>query len=403
MLDKENSSKHQNIKFVSTSSANNNFLSKITIEKVIAFIFLVIVFSFDFHFLWLLYDFLALFALYFFSKHVNAVLGFTLLFVVSFFMILTFISGFNIISIFSVWDNIKHIFVLFMLLFLVERHIDGRMLKFANIFGFIIGSIFIIQSILVFYQYFNGYFKDDISGTFGTASGHTFAYYCLLYIAYLFYIKRSYLLTFFVFVLSLILNHLAENMGYYPLVILLLSYNWMTIRGVKYMVLYGGALLLGIIIIDNILGGALIEPVMYRFSDFFVVGSRDLDNFSSSRGYMTALAFSFGGWWGVGPGAYSDIYSFIGWKALSFPINISSVTNLLSEYGVIGLLVWLFLYFTFIRRFFKRRKDFLFISMLLLFSMLYNKVLNDERVIFLLIFIMMFLKIYMHRKVRLND
>jgi membrane-associated phospholipid phosphatase len=386
------------------SSVNKNFLSNITIEKGYVFTFLVIVFSVDFHFLWLLYDFLALFALYFFSKHVNVVLGSTLVLVLSFFVIVTIISGFHIISVLSIWDNIKHVFVLFMLLFLVERHIEGRILKFANSFGFIIGSIFIIQSTLVFYQSFNGYFKDDISGTFGTASGHTFAYYCLLYLSYLFYVKRSYLLTFCVFVLSLVMNYLAENMGYYPLVLLLLSYNWWTLKGLKSMIFYGIALLLGVMIIDNILGGLLIQPVLYRFSEFFLVGSIDLDNLNQSRGYMTALALYLGGWWGSGPGCYSEIYSITGWEYLAgIQLNISSVTNLLAEYGAVGVLLWLFLYFSFIKRFFKKRKDFIFIFMLFTSSLLYNKVLNDERVIFLLIFLFMYIKIYIDRKVLKND
>jgi|TARA_B110000211_G_C14073443_1_gene550954 membrane-associated phospholipid phosphatase len=386
------------------SSVNKNFLSNITIEKGYVFTFLVIVFSVDFHFLWLLYDFLALFALYFFSKHVNVVLGSTLVLVLSFFIIVTIISGFHIISVLSIWDNIKHVFVLFMLLFLVERHIEGRILKFANSFGFIIGSIFIIQSTLVFYQSFNGYFKDDISGTFGMASGHTFAYYCLLYLSYLFYVKRSYLLTLCVFVLSLVMNYLAENMGYYPLVLLLLSYNWWTLKGLKSMIFYGIALLLGIMIIDNILGGVLIQPVLYRFSEFFLVGSIDLDNLNQSRGYMTALALYLGGWWGSGPGCYSEIYSITGWEYLAgIQLNISSVTNLLAEYGAVGVLLWLFLYFSFIKRFFKKRKDFIFIFMLFTSSLLYNKVLNDERVIFLLIFLFMFIKIYIDRKVLKND
>ena len=57
------------------------------------------------------------------------------------------------------------------------------------------------------------------------------------------------------------MNYLAENMGYYPLVILLLSYNWMTLKGLKYMTFYGIALLLGIIILDNMLwGGEVLNP-----------------------------------------------------------------------------------------------------------------------------------------------
>lgn len=385
-------------------SSTRNFLSNISIEKGIAFILLVLVFSWEFHFLWLLYDLLALLAIYFFSKHVNAILGFTLFFVLSAFIILTIFSGFHIISILSIWDNIKHVFVLFMLLFLVERHIEGRILSFSNSFGFIIGSIFIIQSVLVFYQYFNGYYKDDISGTFGKASGHTFVYYCLLYLSYLFYIKKSYLLTFCVLILSLVMNYISENMGYYPLVILLLSYKWMSMKGLKYMFFYGSLFIITVVILDIVLGDVLIQPVLYRFSEFFLVGSRDLENFTPSRGYMTALSLFLGGWFGAGPGCYSEIYNLIGWESLGkIQINISSVTNLLAEYGIIGLFLWLFLYFVFIKRFFKKRKDFIFISMLLLFSMLYNKVLNDERVIFLLIFTMMFIKISIDRKVKRYD
>ena len=383
---------------------NKNFLSSITIEKLIAFTFLVLIFSWEFHFLWLLYDFLALFAVYFFSKHVNIVLGSTFFIVLSIFIILSILSGFHIISILSIWDNIKHVFVLFMLFFQIERHIEGRILEFTNIFGFIIGSIFILQTFLVFYQTYTGYYKDDISGTFGKAGGHTFAYYCLLYLSYLFYIKKSYLLTFCVFVLSLVMNYYAENMGYYPLVLLLLSYKWMTLKGLKYFVFFGSLLLFIISILDSALGGILIQPVLYRFSEFFLVGSRDLNNFTPSRGYMTALAFYLGGWWGAGPGCYSDIYSIFGWKHLGkIQINISSVTNLLAEYGIVGFLAWLSLYSVFLKRFFRKWKDFIFVSMLLLFSMLYNKVLNDERVIFSLIFTLMFLKIYIHRQYKRND
>jgi len=389
---------------VNTASIKKNLLSNITIEKGMAFILLVLVFSWEFHFLWLLYDFLAIFSIYFFLKHVNIVLGSTLFFVLSFFILLSINSGFHIISILSIWDNIKHVFVLFMLLFQVERHIEGRILEFTKGFGFIIGSVFLLQSLLVIYQSYAGYYKDDISGTFGNAGSHSFAYYCLLYLSYLFYIKKSNILTFCVFILSLVMNYFAENMGYYPLVMLLLGYKWMSLKGIKYIMIYGSLLLLIIVVLDSALGGVLIQPVLYRFSEFFIVGSRDFNNFTPSRGFMTALAFYLGGWFGAGPGCFSEIYSIFGWEHLGkIQINISSVTNLLAEYGVIGFLAWLSLYSVFLKRFFNKWKDFIFVSMLLLFTMLYNKVLNDERVIFLLIFTMMFLKIYMNRQIKRND
>jgi hypothetical protein len=385
-------------------SIAKNFLSNITIEKGIAFTFLVLVFSWEFHFLWLLYDLLAVFSIYFFSKHVNVVLGSTLFFVLSFFIILSIIFGFHLISFLSIWDNIKHVFVLFMLFFLVERHIESRMLEFSKGFGFIIGGIFILQAVLVFYQYFTGYNRDDVSGTFGIAGSHSIAYYCLLYLSYLFYIKKSYFLTSCVFILSLVMNYFSENMGYYPLVILLLSYKWMTLKGLKYMMFYGILLLLLVVIADRALGGILIQPVLHRFSEFFLIGSRDLNNFTPSRGYMTALALYLGGWLGAGPGCYSEIYSMIGWKSLGgIQINISSATNLLAEYGIAGFLAWLSLYFVFLKRFFKKRKNYIFIFALFFFGMFYNRVLNDERVIFLLIFIIMFMKIYIDRKVKRYD
>ena len=383
---------------------SKNILSIITIEKGIAFTFFVLVFSWEFHFLWLLYDFLAIFSIYFFLKHVNIVLASTLFLVLSFFIILSIIFGFHIISILSIWDNIKHLFVLFMLFFLVERHIQDRILIFSNIFGLIIGGIFILQAVLVFYQYFTGYNKDDVSGTFGIAGSHSIAYYCLLYLSYLFYFKKSNYFTFFVFIVSLVMNYFSENMGYYPLVILLLSYKWMTLKGLKYFIIYLPLLLLVIIILDSALGGILIQPVLNRFSEFFLVGSRDLNNFTPSRGYMTALAIHLGGWWGSGPGCYSEIYSMIGWKSLGdIQISISSATNLLSEYGIVGFLAWLSLYSIFLKRFFMKRKNYIFIITLFSFSMLYNRVLNDERVIFLLIFTFMFLKIHMDRKIKRYD
>ena len=376
----------------------------IAIEQGIAFTLLVLVFSWEFHALWLMYDILAFVSLYFISKHMSTALALALLLALVSFIILTIFSGLHIISILSIWDNIKHIFVLFMLLSVVERHLEGRILKFTKSFGFIVGCIFILQSLLVFYQYFNGYYKDDISGTFGTASGHSIAYYCLLYLGYLFYDEKSKLLIFFVFCLSLLMNYFAENMGYYPLVILLLSYKWMTPKGLKYIFSYSAILIIAVFILDRALGGILIQPVINRFVEFFLVGNRDLNNFTPSRGYMTALALSLGGWFGAGPGCYSDIYSFLGWNNIApIQINISSATNLLAEYGVLGFLIWIYLYLIFIKRFFRKNKDFIFISVFFVFSIFYNRVLNDERIIFLLIFLFMFLKVHMDRKNLIND
>ena len=44
---------------------------------------------------------------------------------------------------------------------------------------------------------------------------------------------------------------------------------------------FGSLLLFVIVIIDRAIGGILIQPVLYRFSEFFLVGSRDLNNFTT--------------------------------------------------------------------------------------------------------------------------
>ena len=379
-------------------------------EDTIIAVFFFIVFSFQFHVLWLLYDILALGAFYFFIKNTNIWLS--LITILSFlsFLFLVYLSGFHIISFLSIWDNGKHLFVLFMLFKLIDRYDLKRNLHFATILGYLLGFTFIISTFLVLFQSYQGYHVDDVSGTFGYGGADALGYFCTLYITYLLYVKRSHMLFIFVTLVSFILNYLAENMGFYVLCIMLIGFNFMTLNRIKYLFLYGIVLTLFIFVLDIVLMGDFIAPILYRFNEYITFSGFNQEVIRANRGFLTIFSIFLGGTFGNGPGAYSPIYSMTGWLShnLAFDsnlqINISSVTNLISEYGVIGCFLWFYVYLSFINHFFISYKEKIFVTVFFSACMLYNRLLMDERIILTLILIFSLIKIHskIYRKSKRN-
>tara|TARA_B110000444_G_scaffold168947_1_gene157857 strand:- start:3300 stop:4499 length:1200 start_codon:yes stop_codon:yes gene_type:complete len=376
----------------------------IRIEGVVLSILIVIIFSNQFHFLWLMYDFIALGSLFFYLLNNRLVLNTILIITVPYFLIFSFISGGHLISFLSIWDNAKHLFVLFMMLTLVDRYANhGRFNLFLRDIGVIFPVIFFIQIFVVNYQFFNNYFIDDVAGTFGSMSSHSLGYFCLMYLSYLLFLTKSKLNFSIVLVISLILNFMSENTGFFLLLVVLLLFNWFRFYGFKKLVFYTIFLIITVVIIDIFLGGQLISPIIYRLTKSSTnLMTGNLSVVSASRGFLMLYAFMLGGWFGLGPGSYSECYSFSGWLLNSLSdgrlqINISSVTTFLVEYGVLGLLVWIVLYLVFLRYFFKDYKTKAFVSLFFLLCLFYNKLLRDERVIFMLIFIFTFIKIRLDR------
>jgi len=369
-------------------------------EDIIVSIFFLIVFSFQFHFLWLLYDVLAIWAIYFFLKNTSFTLLIKVIGTFSFFFFLSLASGFHLISFFSIWDNGKHLFVIYLLFKLIDRYELSRNLRFINHLGIAMSVTFMIQFILVFFQYFSGYHWDDTSGTFGYGGSHSLGYFCLLYIAYLMYIKKSLFLTIFISIICFILNYMAENMGFYLLFILVISFNFFSVRRFQYLVLSGFLLIGFVFILDFILQGDFIAPLIYRFSELGTLFDFDETKIRGSRGFLTAYSILLGGIFGNGPGAYSEIYSLSGWLSntlnfnKSIQINISTATNLFAESGLSGFLVWLFIYLTVIRLFFNSFKYKIFVSGFFILCVFYNRVLMDERIIFMIIFMFSIFKIH---------
>jgi len=378
----------------------------IRIEGVVFSILLVIIFSNQFHFLWLLYDFMALGALVFYLLNNRLVLNITLTVTALYLLFFTFLSGGHIISYFAIWDNIKHLFVLFMMLILVDRHANKKRIQvFLRDLGVILSIVFFLQSIVVILQAYFGFHFDDISGTFGYGASHSLGYFCLMFLTYLILFGRSRAYFLIIFIISLLLNYISENKGFYLLLIALLFFKLAWSYSVKRLPFYIIAFSLLIYIIDSLIGGRLISPIVYAISTLsnnLMTG--DISEISVSRGFLMIYAYMKGGWFGLGPGAYSDCYSLSGWLLDNLSdgrlqINISSATSCIIEYGLIGTSIWIGLYLIFLSYFFKNISIKFFVWIFFLLCFFYNKLLVDERIIFMVIFIFTFLKVAYNQRI----
>lgn len=368
------------------------------IEDIIVSIFFLIVFSFQFHSLWIVYDFLSIWSVYFFLKNANFFLLIKVILAFSIFFILSFLSGFHLISFFSILDNGKHLFIIYLLFKLIDRYEIDRNLRFINHLGIALLFTFLLKIILVLFQYFSDYHRDDVSGTFGYGGSHSLGYFCLLYIVYLLYIKKNVFLTIFISIISFILNYMSENMGFYLLFILVISFDFLSFRRFKYLVFLSFLLIVFVFLLDFVLKGDFIAPIIYRFSELGNFLDFDKTNIRASRGFLTAYSILLGGVLGKGPGAYSEIYSLSGWLTdtithHNLQINISTASNLFAEFGVGGFLVWVFIYLTLIKSFFSSFKYRIFVSGFFILCVFYNRVLMDERIIFMIIFMFSIFKI----------
>lgn len=362
-------------------------------------------FANQFHFLWLLYDFIALGALYFYVINNRLLLNVALISAALYFLALTFFSGIQIISYFAIWDNAKHLFVIFMMLTLVDRHTNTKRIQiFLRNCGVILFCVFCFQILLVFLQVSLGFHFDDISGTFGYGASHSLGYFCLMFLVYILFFVRSRMYFLIILMISLILNYFSENKGFYLLLTALLLFNFAFYYSIKRLPFYIVAISLGAFILDSMLGGRLLSPIMHAINGSFDNLIRgDISDISISRGFLMQYAYIKGGWFGLGPGAYSDCYSMTGWLLNSLSdgrlqINISSATSCIIEYGILGTVIWIGLYSMMLGSFFQTRRIKLFVWLFFLLCFFYNRLLTDERIIFMVIFIFIFIKIKLNQR-----
>jgi len=376
----------------------------IRIEHLFLMTLVMFFVSYNFHALWLVYDFLALFSLMYVlhlflqkKKHAFIILScIGILFSIMFIDIL--IYGLHSIMILSLWDNVKHIFIIYTLFSLIKKMDISRIDDFKKILFFIITFFFYIELIWVMYEYFfTSIHFDDITGFFGFHASHSVGYFSLLYIVILLYLKRTTkLYLFFVTLMAIIINYMSENVGFYILLVFfILVYDFRFSYTLLPMVLL------------------LLFPKVYAFADKVIL-SRIFSFFTDTNNYLPEeglvgtgrmpllqYAIDLGNVFGGGIGAFSIIYNKTGYRIdelINTQLNISTATNLISEYGFFGFVVMLFMYIYVFSIFLDNKREKVMLGLLLLMAFFYNRVLMDERIIYMLIFIVLIVKLDFRKK-----
>ena len=114
------------------------------------------------------------------------------------------------------------------------------------------------------------------------------------------------------------------------------------------------------------------------------------------RGDYLFLGFDLGGYFGNGPGSYSNIYQLKGYDYETLPakqINIAQSSSLLAESGIFGLAITLFTYLVFITSFFRQFLYKICASIFFLLCAFYSAVLSNESHAFLLVLIFVYMSI----------
>lgn len=381
--------------------------------------FLVLVFSFNFHAIWLIYDFslILILILYPLINNIKFKYYEWLFIIITFFyfLFIAFLSKNFLISILSIWDIFKHLILVIPLWYFFNT--SNKMLKKSffmsdNFLKFIIFTFF-IQLFFASYQFFDGYYYDNISGTFGNGASHSIAYFSLLVLIVCFLLKIK-LFWLVIIILSIILiNILSDNIGF-PIFFVAISFFILkNTNAFKYkfiLPLIAVCLLLPLIffLIDTdsetksffIKVFSRTQNFIYNLSTNY---SYEISHSMGRVGYMI-YAFELGNLIGNSPGSYSNIYMLEGYDyplLLARQININQVSISIAEYGLVGILIIFLLYALILLKFIDKylNKIFVFIYMLILFF--YTSVLATESQA--LIFILSIFYLGMFLKNESND
>ena len=254
-------------------------------------------------------------------------------------------------------------------------------MKFLNrlfIFSFI---SFIIQVIVVLNQYSKGINFDNIAGTFGDGSTHALCYFSLFFIVLIIRLKKK-LLILPVILVSIVINYFAENFGFYvllPFVLLFILNKWIKLSA--------AAMIISFTVIAFSTVNHWIENYgLNRLTGFHFIQLYDGEyTLADGREVLLGYAVYLGGFFGNGYGAYSEIYNQRGWlldEVLNRQICISELTHLVSEIGIVGLILTMILYLSVIKRNVKSKKIPFFAMGLFILGIMYNRFLMDERIFF---------------------
>jgi hypothetical protein len=388
--------------------ANNvtDFKSKsgqlnLQLEYIIFFIAATFIFSFNAHFLWIVYDIVAIgLMVYFIRDKFSLGLGITqwgLIFLtVCYFVIISLTSEMPLYSLLSAWDSLKHIPICLLLLRVGLFMYNQEKITFFNDLYYLIFFSFIIQLIFVAIQVYYDVKFDDVAGTFGDGATHSLAYFSVLFVCLVIVLNKGLWLTLFSIFGACWLNLNGENVGFF--VLLPLAIIWIYINK-RFKVIN-----LSLIIVVSSLVVLMLEKPIYNNTPFSQVISSRVTDFISGHynpgtpGRSQALisGFEVGGWFGAGPGSYSNIYLMQGYKydkeSDVSQIAISESSHLLAEAGIVGMVLIIFLYQSLIWLYFKRWRNKVFSLFYFTACFFYGSLLMTEPQIFMLLLTMLVLK-----------
>jgi hypothetical protein len=369
-------------------------------------VLLAFVLSYNYHQLWLVYD-LALLIL--FSKLIlegvfSQVKYIRLILILLLVVIVVHVVGLGhnqLISWLSFWDTFKHlIFIVGVDYFITHRSSEIKQKWIGQLMGLSF-ILFVVQFCFVTFQHYQGRHVDDVAGTFGDGSSHSIAYFSIFLMVYAF-AKRWQLWK--IILLSLVcslMNYWSENIGFFLILLLVIYYYTSIYRAVRWVMIAAGALTVLFFLFGSQLGDEF-DEYQRRIQGFFSVKTFVLsDDLSSDRSTLTAYAFFEGGVWGRGAGYFSEIYSKEGEgvkRLYNNQINISEVSHLIAEFGVVGAIITFVIYLLLLIDIGKiaQRAEW-FIACFLLLTFLYNRILMDERIIFFTVLSVILIRIDQQR------
>lgn len=365
-------------------------------------VFFALVYSFNFHALWLVYDLVAISLLCYYTfsnrKIISSLQRALIFLVFGYYSVLLVFNGMHLLMGFlSVWDTYKHlIFIVFAVRIFKYSNNENVLVFEKNMYQLIIITL-IIQAVVVLIQFQSGVFFDSIAGTFGDGGSHAIGYFSLLSIMAA--IAHRAKLTVIVSLLALtsLINILSENAGYFALLFFLvlgLTFSGALVSRIK--PIHALYVIIFFIVLYGVSGTTLYsekplsEVVVVRLIDVVSGGTEG----ATGRGSIALLASSIGGWFGHGSGAFSDIYLMDGYDSymvLGEQINISEYTHLLAETGMLGFILTLVIYLVFLTKLFKSLRYKLIAGSVFIACMFYSAVLMNESQFFMLLLLMFFL------------
>jgi hypothetical protein len=297
----------------------------------------------------------------------------------------------------SFWDTFKHVLFIISLDYYVIVRDSKVQRKLIDMLVPISAVLFIIQFVFVYVQHMQGRHVDDVAGTFGDGSSHSIAYFSLFVMVFAMASRWTIWKIVCLAIVCSVMNYWSENIGFFLILLLIIYYYTSVYRQVRLIMLAASTLTVFFFLFSGDLGDEF-DEYQRRIQGFFHYDTFVLsDDLSSDRSTLTAYAFYEGGIWGKGAGYFSEIYSQSGegvGKVFSKQINISEISHLIAEYGVIGTILTIavfILIFVEVRRIFRRSEW--VIAAFVVLTFLYNRILMDERIVFFTILSIMIIRL----------